>query len=280
MKRFSERIGVPTQSPPITIRHEAPLELRGVFLDLVLGLGLNVYDIRRIACEVLQRRANADNWSQNNVYGEAQELLDTCEWYEFYDLVEAICEELPTRTARGTDKSKGPTSSLEDGLNAYFSKRGIGWQLRSCRLEVRGPEAFQDIVVRAQAALTQASLMTAAGEVHEALCDLSRRPEPDITGAIQHALAAVECAMREICDDQKPTMGKLLAEYPDIVPPPLDIALEKVWGFASERGRHLREGRQPSFADAELTVSLAAAVATYLVAMYAPNPSLQRTTCE
>lgn len=255
MKRFSERIGVPTEPPPISIRHEAPLELRGVFLDLVLELGLNVYDVRRIACQVLQRRADSDNTSANRVHGEAQELLDTCEWYEFYDLVEAICDEVPT------------SSLLEDRLNAYFTTRGIGWQLRSCRLELRGPEAFQQVVSRAQAALTDASLATAAGEIHEALRDLSRRPEPDITGAVQHALAAVECAMREICGAQKLTMGQLLARYPDMVPSPLNIALEKVWGFASEHGRHLREGRQPSFADAELTVSLAAAVATYLASI-------------
>jgi len=31
---------------------------------------------------------------------------------------------------------------------------------------------------------------TARGEIHEALGDLSRRPAPDITGAIQHAMVA------------------------------------------------------------------------------------------
>ncbi|SRR6266545_2555638 len=264
MKRFSDRFGLHAEPPKITIRHEAPIELRGVFLDLVFELELNAYDVRRIACRVLRKRANEENWSESNVYGEAQELLDSCEWYEFYDIVEAVYDELPERAARRGDRS--PRASLETELNSYFVKRGIGWKLSSGQIEIRGPEAFSEVVARAQAALEEASLATASGEIREALRDLSRRPRPDITGAIQHALAAVECAMREICDDPQPTLGKLLSKYPELVPPPLNIALDKAWGFASERGRHLREGRHPSFAEAELTVSIAAAVATYLTA--------------
>jgi len=264
MKRFSDRFGLHAEPPNITVRHEAPTELRGVFLNLVLESGLNAYDVRRIACRVLRKRANVDNRSQSNVYGEAQELLDSCEWYEFYDVVEAISEELSDRVARSADRS--PRASLEAELNTYFIKHGIGWQLRSGQIEIRGPEAFSEVVARARAALERASLATASVEISEALRDLSRRPQPDITGAIQHALVAVECAMREICDDPQPTLGKLLAKYPELVPPPLNTALEKAWGFASERGRHLREGRHPSFAEAELIVTIAAAVAAYLTA--------------
>lgn len=265
MKRFSDRFGLHAELPEITIRHEAPIELRGVLLDLVLEMGLNAYDVRRIACRVLRKRADVDNWSQSNVYGEAQELLDSCEWYEFYNVVEAVYYELSADAAQGAD-GLSPRASLEFELNSYFIKHGIGWQLSSGQIEIRGPEAFSEVVARAQSALERASLATASGEIHEALRDLSRRPQPDITGAIQHALAAVECAMREICDDSQLTLGKLLSKYPDLVPPPLNTALEKAWGFASERGRHLREGRHPSFAEAELTVSIAAAVAAYLTA--------------
>ncbi len=264
MKRFSDRFELQSEHPEITIRHEAPIELRGVFLDLILELGLNAYDVRTICCRVLRKRANKDIWSESNVYGEAQQLLDSCEWYEFYDIVEAVYDELPFRAARGTESS--PRDSFETELNSYFKKHGIGWQLSSGQVEIRGPEAFAEVVARAQAALEKSSFVTASREIHEALRALSRRSEPDITGAIQHALAAVECAMREIYEDPQPTMGKLLSKYPDLVPPPLNTALEKLWGFASERGRHLREGRYPSFAEAELTVSIAAAIATYLTA--------------
>jgi len=44
--------------------------------------------------------------------------------------------------------------------------------------------------------LETAKLETAKTEIREALNDLSRRPTPDITGAIQHSLACLECVAR------------------------------------------------------------------------------------
>lgn len=60
-------------------------------------------------------------------------------------------------------------------------------------------------------------------------------------------------------------LGDILKRYQDLVPKPLDITLDKAWGFASERARHVREGHEPTRDDAELVVGIAAAVATYLV---------------
>jgi hypothetical protein len=39
--------------------------------------------------------------------------------------------------------------------------------------------------------------------------------------------------------------------------------LRKAWGFASEMGRHIREGRQPDRKEAELIVGLAVTISTY-----------------
>ena len=44
----------------------------------------------------------------------------------------------------------------------------------------------------------------------------------------------------------------------------LDTAVGKDWGYASEMGRHIREGREPERKEVELIVGLAATVATYL----------------
>jgi len=40
--------------------------------------------------------------------------------------------------------------------------------------------------------------------------------------------------------------------------------VKKAWGYASERGRYLREGREPEPEEVELIVGLASIVATYL----------------
>ena len=115
---------------------------------------------------------------------------------------------------------------------------------------------------RAAAALQDAGKHTAATELREATTDLSKNP-PDLTGAVQHALAGLECVAREQCGDHS-TFGKLLERYPDLFPKPLDKGIEKVWGFASEMGRHLQEGRNPKPEEAELLVGLATVCCTYL----------------
>jgi len=112
--------------------------------------------------------------------------------------------------------------------------------------------------------LDETKRLTTQNEIHQALSDLSRRPQPDLTGAIQHALVALECIARDVCGDPKATLGNILKRYPNLVPQPLDTAVEKAWGYASEHGRHLREGREPSLEEAELLVGIASVVATYL----------------
>jgi hypothetical protein len=42
------------------------------------------------------------------------------------------------------------------------------------------------------------------------------------------------------------------------------VAVEKLWGFASDRARHLREGKNVSGDEAELVVSVACAVCAFL----------------
>ena len=121
---------------------------------------------------------------------------------------------------------------------------------------------------RANSALEQAEKPTAASELREADADLSRRP-PDLTGAVQHSIAALECVAREHCSDNA-TLGTLLQRYDNLFPKPLDKGIEKIWGFASEMGRHLREGRTPSAEEAELLVGLATACCTYLARKIKP----------
>ena len=112
--------------------------------------------------------------------------------------------------------------------------------------------------------LETAKLPTVKNEIKEALTDLSRRPNPDITGAIQHSLASLECVCRVVSGDPKATLGDLIRRNPDIIPRPLDQAIEKIWGYASEQGRHLKEGKIPAYEEAELIVEITIAISIYL----------------
>jgi len=82
--------------------------------------------------------------------------------------------------------------------------------------------SLEEAVRGASAALEASARATARQEIHEALHDLSRRPEPDRTGAVQHAMAALECVMRDVTGDASATLGDCLRRNPGILPPPLD----------------------------------------------------------
>ena len=64
-------------------------------------------------------------------------------------------------------------------------------------------------------------------------------------------------------DRSTDTLGQIIGRLS--LPQPLDQALHKLWGFASEQGRHIQEGREPSFDEAELVVTVASAVSVYLL---------------
>jgi hypothetical protein len=77
-------------------------------------------------------------------------------------------------------------------------------------------------------------------------------------------MAALECVARDVCGDERATLGEIIKRYPGTIPKPLDDSVAKAWGYASEMARHIREGQRPERKDVELIVGLAATVATYL----------------
>ena len=255
-ERFSRRHGYEAHDSEIRVREDAPEELRSVLVDIAYESGLRPGELRSIICRVLRIAADPDNWSEfPNIDYEVRSELMNCEWYRVYDVIEEIPGAL----------SDGYPDEFEEEMNKYFHMKGIGWQLFDGRIEVRGPEAFEVAVEGALNTLRQDKRSTAHTELLEALKDLSRRPVSDTTGAIQHSMAALECVARDITGNPNATLGKIINDNPDLIPKPLDQAVEKAWGYASETGRHLREGESPKYAEAELIVSMSSAVSSYLI---------------
>ncbi len=100
------------------------------------------------------------------------------------------------------DKAK----RFEDGLKGFFRENGIGWAMEKGQIVVSGSEAFSAMPKQAIELLGQTGRQTAAKEIHEAIQDLSRRPKPDVTGSIQHAMASLECVMRDVTDQPGKTL--------------------------------------------------------------------------
>ncbi len=265
-KPFSKRFGYKSQPQEITVWEDAPESLRHFVLDTAVAMGYGPYPLRDAICSVLHVRPDPGNWSEYpNVWGEAEGFVYGCDWFHFYDFVEKVYSGIAAR--RSTEPAEAGAERgkrFETALNEFFFDEGIGWQMIEGEIVTRGTETFESNVHGAVEALEAAGRLTARDEIHEALMDLSRRPEADLTGAVQHAMAALECVARDVCGDEKATLGEVIRRYPGVIPKPLDKSVEAAWGYASEMARHIREGRKPDHDEVELIVGLAATVATYL----------------
>ena len=255
-ERFSERYGYKAEDVEIVIREDAPEDLRFAVAQIARDAGMSPSNIRDVICTVLLVAPNRGNWSEYpNIWEEVQDHLGHCEWFKVYDIAEALYRRLVTRYSDGTD-------GFRNALNVYFREKGIGWELSEEGITYRGSEPFSATTAEAKEVSSSAGRTKAASEVHEALRDLSRRPKPDKTGAIQHAIAALECTSRDVLKMPKPTLGELLPKLK--LQEPLKTGVEKLWGFASERARHVREGEDIDDTEAELMVSVACALCVFL----------------
>jgi hypothetical protein len=264
-KRFSARRQYSLGEAEITIREDAPGEVRGAVIAIARESHLNAEQVRDLACRVLRRLPDRYNWSKANVLREAEGLLESCAWYSVYDFAEACYEQLSELDAEDAELYQAE-------LNRFFREHGVGYQMVEGMIEDRGSEAFELEVQTATEKLENDGHSTAARELKEARLDLSRRPTPDVTGAIQHALGALECVAREVSGDARSTLGQLVKRHPGLFPTPLDTAVEKAWGYASEVARHVREGGTPTAAEARFVVGFVAVLADSLVNRDDPTP--------
>jgi len=253
MDSFSRRNGLIRPDAEITIRNDAPQEVRDAVVQIAYQCEQKPSDLRSLLCGLLYRSPDNKNWTEfPNVDSEVRSLISECEWFEVYDFVEKVFEECGYLS-----------DNYAEEINRCFRVKGVGWQLIDGRVEMRGSEVFELAVRQGLQELHTLGRNTAATELHEALIDLSRRPEAESTGAIQHAMAALECLTRDVIGNQD-TLGQLVRQNRELFPSPVDQIVEKAWGYTSNFGRHLVEGRPPHFEEAELVVGLSGVLCRYL----------------
>ena len=262
-ERFSKRYGIGSTEKDITIRYAAPDELRYFVATLLLQFYKGTLrQMRSILCTTAMISPDPSNWGENDfMKSEIELIIGRCDWFRVYEIIE-----------EGYDKivKEEYKEEFENDINEFFVEYGIGWRMENGELLIRGNESFEEEISATSSTLKDAGLSTSAGEIKQAILDLSRIPEPDITGAVQHSGAALECVARKVTGS-KDTLGALIKDHPDIVPKPIDEVVTKVFGFASEKGRHLKEGIVPSFEEAELIVHLCASLCSYLCKKHFPS---------
>ena len=253
MSTFSDRNQINIEPVEISIRFEAPTQLRAWLLPLVKRLKFSIKSFREIICQMSYQPSNPSNWGENSfMEDEIQNLLNSCKWNYIYDIIEETYNQLP----------KNIKEEFASNINKFLISNGYGWKLDKGQILSRGDDAFEQSINSAINCIEQSN-PDAHSEIKKALVDISKRPEPDITGAVQHSMAALECLCREYFNDSKRNLGDIIKIYRDRIPKPLDDAMAKFFGFASQHGRHVEEGNSPSFQDAELTVHICASLIVY-----------------
>ncbi|MEZ5386633.1 MAG: hypothetical protein R3F13_14060 [Prosthecobacter sp.] len=269
MNTFSQRHGLAQPDAEITVRHEAPDWLRDVVISLAYEEAkMKPSTLRSFLCRLLLCSADRSNWSEfPNIDQEVRGLLGDANWFHVYDLIEWVYRCL---IGQGEGVEYGfyaehAALAFQTAINDCFRRKGVGWQMVDGLIQVRGPEVFEHAVREAVALTANTSREVAHREFQEALRDLSRRPEPEITGAIQHAMAALECVAKDVTRDPNLTLGKWMKKNSAAFPKPLDEVIHALWGFSSQYGRHVIEGKPTSFEEAELVVGLAGTLSVYLL---------------
>jgi hypothetical protein len=274
---FSKRRGYIGQPKENTIWEDAPESLRYCVLETASELGWEPSVMQEIVCRVLKKVPNKFNWTERpNIWEEVQGLVYGCEWFRVYDIAEAfyarfLKNEAETVGVTSEIYGQGASASFSDSINSFCLEQGIGWQLVNGAIVTRGDEAFERTIEIADQELV--NRQTTRTRIQEAINDLSRRPEPDLPGAISHAFAAMECIIgdiqytpEEIRENTHHTFGSFLQQHADLFPSEdFKDGFQRLWKYANNKGsRHGKEGVEPARDEAELIVSLAAALVTYL----------------
>ena len=264
--RFSERYGYAPDYPEIKVREDAPKELREHILYVVYeDLDRGPQWLYPIICNVLRIRPDPRTWVPDtqswfgpyDIQTEVITLLFKMDWYKVYDLIEAIYDD---QGSLGSDAG----AVFQYRINEGFYQMGIGWQMVDGKIKSRGDQPFESVTRAALETMQSKGLPTATSELKEAHNDLSRRPDPDLSGVVQHAMSALECVAREATGDSKATFGKIIKTHPGLIPKPIDESLEKIWGWSSNHARHGNENRQITHQEAQLVFGVAAALCSYL----------------
>ena len=281
MPSFSQRNRY-AKPPEIGVREELPQKLRQPIAHIAarqLGSKTLIQIVKAVLDPYgLDPQPQVAGWAVFVGNGDADlivatEMLNQCPWFRVYDVIEAIHRHLVRQDQQGGIPVEGVphAPAFEREINRYFVNAGIGWQLVNGEIVTRGSEAFERTMEVVGQELAERP--TTEARIREAINDLSRRPQPDFSGAVSHAFAAMECIIgnikytpEEIRLDTRNTFGSFLQRHPDLFPSDdLKEGFQRLWKYANNEGsRHGKEGLEPARDEAELIVSLAATLVTYL----------------
>jgi hypothetical protein len=247
-EEFSRRYRFRTR-PVVAARDSAPKRLREALLAIFERNGYSPEDIGEWICQ-LTRKIPEEQLGADPTWYVVSLMMNGLDWYTVFDLLEKVCP------------GEMRFAPLAEDINACFEDHGIPWKIVNGVIEERGDDIHEHLLQTAIAVLGATRRPTASAEIKEAIAALSGRPEPDVRGAVSRAIGAVEALVRDLAGDSQATLGQLAGRLN--LPTPLEHAITKLWGYASEEARHVREGQVIKLEHAHLVVNICAALTSFL----------------
>ncbi|CAG0941081.1 hypothetical protein BROC_01267 [Candidatus Brocadiaceae bacterium] len=138
-ERFSKKFGYSTQEKEIAIREDAHQGLREFIIQTLYEFGYQPSQIRQTSCRTLRQAPDDNNWSEYpNIDYEVRNLIKNCEWFQVYDVIEALYSKIEEKQAFANE------------INDYFKTNGIGWKLENGQILFRGGEIFETHLHKAE----------------------------------------------------------------------------------------------------------------------------------
>jgi len=181
------------------------------------------------------------------------------QWFEVYDLAEAVAENLNPRTR----------SRLAGLLNSFLEGEQAAYRLVD--VSVLETTEEEQIVALEDALKDSSPLVGVRAHLSDAIAKLSDRKAPDYRNAIKEAISAVEGMCQALTGDRGATLGqalKRLGEAGITLHPALEQAWTKLYGYTSDSGgiRHaLVDEPSVTHAEAQYMVVTCSAFVSHLV---------------
>jgi hypothetical protein len=193
-----------------------------------------------------------------------RDLIETLEWDEFCDACEALGDILvPLKIYE----------KYANELNALFTRRYFGYELRDGRIERVGSKAQDAAIAEARGILRDDDLKGPDEQFQKAVAFYSQRPAPDLENAVKEAVSAVEGVAQIVLEDTSLTMSKALSKLKKEkdVHPTLIVMLEKLYAYRGDAegvGHALTGEKEVRLEDAEFTLAVSASAIVYLARLY------------
>lgn len=281
---FSVRHGHAGAHTPIRLRETADPELRRVVYEEAMrvlnsnsyaqSLGRwvvsGVWDLSLQFREVVLTAANV--WPGTSEHGpaalgDARQVLENCEWFRVYDVIEAIHRWLPQVLHKPPESPALLAGDAFRGqINRYLHMRGYGWELTEDGVvTARETHAVEEILEDAEHQLGTGNRTAAYSALRDARKALSARPVQAGIAAEQGIKALERYAVIVDLRGRK-TLPEILNDA-ELFPAPLNQMAAKLYAFVKDRETHQkRTSGQISREQAVLIVGLCASLLVYLLA--------------